>query len=245
MAWEIAGWYENLGAREEAIAWIDRSIELSHGTTYTFLGAYMIYSYFGEEDKALVYAEKSVEREPKNVWALRALGSRDIESGQVELALDRWQRAYPDLVSNKTLVVDDSNWGEALFFAENLKEAGATEWAMHLATGYLEHYKKWVKESSPRQWEMDDIEPELYATLGWKRETLDAMRRSIVDGHHRMTPIWYTLPAYDFIRDEPEFKELMDVLHSDLAEQLRRVRQMECNGELAPAPGVEFEPVCD
>lgn len=245
MAWEIAGWYESLGAREEAMAWIERSIVLSPGDSYTFLGAYMTYSYFGEEDKAMEYAEKSLELGPKNVWMLRAVGTRDIEAGQAELALERWQRAYPALVSNKNLIVDDSNWGEAWFFAQNLKEAGETEWAMHLMNGYLDQYHKWVRESSPRQWEIDDAEPEIYASLGRKKEALDAMRRSIVDGHHRITPIWYMLPAFDFIRDDPEFLELMEVLHTDLAEQLKRVREMECNGELAPAPGVKIEPVCD
>ena len=78
-----------------------------------------------------------------------------------------------------------------------------------------------------------------------KDETLDALRHSIVDRNWRATPIWYDLPVYDFIRHDPEFKQLMEIVHSDLAKQLKRVRSMECNGELAPAPGVAQVRICD
>ena len=57
--------------------------------------------------------------------------------------------------------------------------------------------------------------------------------------------MWYDLPVYDFVRDEPEFREIMETLRAELAVQLKRVRAMECKGELAPAPGVVVEVPCD
>ena len=57
--------------------------------------------------------------------------------------------------------------------------------------------------------------------------------------------MWYDLPVYDFVRDELEFREIMETLRAELAVQLKRVRAMECKGELAPAPGVVVEVPCD
>jgi tetratricopeptide (TPR) repeat protein len=245
IAWEVSGLYTDLGGRAEAIAWMDRSNELRPGNSYTWLSAYMTMAYFGEEDAALEYTDRCLELEPGNPWALRILGFRDIEAGRSEEALDRWQRAYPTITARESQLADDFDFCDALFYAQNLKEAGEIEWAMNLTNGCLDELNRQIEESSIRQWEVDDIAPEILATLGQKNETLEAMRRSIVDGHHRMTPIWYSLPHFDFVRDEPEFQELMDILHADLAEQLKRVREMECNGELAPAPDVEIELVCE
>lgn len=245
LAWEISGLYTDLGGRAEAIAWMDLSNDLRPGNSYTWLSAYMTMAYFGEEDIALEYAKHCLELEPGNPWAARVLGFRDIEDGRPQEALERWQRAYPTLTTRESHLADDFNFCDALFYAQNLKAAGETEWAMSLTNGCLDELNRQIEESSIRQWEINDIEPELFATLGQKNETLDAMRRSIVDGHHRITPIWYSLPMFDFVRDEPEFQELMGILQSDLAGQLERVRKMECNGELAPAPGVEIERVCD
>ena len=68
---------------------------------------------------------------------------------------------------------------------------------------------------------------------------------SIIDQHFLGTSIWYDLPVYDFVRGEPEFKVIMDTLKAELAEQLKRVRAMECAGELAPSPGVELRVDCN
>ena len=51
----------------------------------------------------------------------------------------------------------------------------------------------------------------------------------------------YKAPGFEFLWDEPEFQELMEIFHANLASQLERIREMERNGELAPAPGVVLE----
>ncbi len=47
-------------------------------------------------------------------------------------------------------------------------------------------------------------------------------------------------PAYDFLWDDPEFLELDRVVRERLARQCQRVEEMERNGELPPAQGVNL-----
>jgi tetratricopeptide (TPR) repeat protein len=245
IAWEVMGWYADLGAREEALAWLDRQLEAGPGDPWRWFGAGVVAKYFGDKQKALEYIEKTLEIEPGLNWAMREMDFHDIGEGRPEIAWQRWQSAYPALFINETPTVDDSNFGTAIMLAQFFIAVGETERAEYLLTSCLDILKTWMSESSARDSSLLDTEQEIYASLGMKDETLEALRESIIDRNWRATPMWYDLPIYDFIRDDPQFQELMDIVHSDLAEQRQRVRAMECNGELAPAPGVELVLVCD
>ena len=51
----------------------------------------------------------------------------------------------------------------------------------------------------------------------------------------------YYSPAFDFLREEPEFQELMAILDADFTRQREHLREMERNGEMPPAPGVTYD----
>ena len=86
-----------------------------------------------------------------------------------------------------------------------------------------------------------DLEQEIYAALGLKEETLDAMRTAIIDRQNYSGTWMYAFPQFDFLRDEPEFQELVGIMHANLGRQFERIREMERNGEMPPAPGVDLE----
>jgi len=245
VAWEVMGWYLDLGAREEALVWLDRQLELGPGDPWRWFGAGVVAKYFGEKEKALGYIKKTLEIEPGLTWAMREMDLHDIEEGQAELALERWQTTYPALFINETPTVDRSNFGEAIMLGQLFMVVGETERAEYLLTSCLDILRTLASEDSTRDSSILDTEQEVYASLGMKEETLEAVQRSIMDRNWRATSVWYDLPIYDFLRDDSEFQELMEIVHNDLAEQLKRVRTMECNGELAPAPGVAKVLVCD
>lgn len=243
IAWEIFGWYVDIGAREEAMAWMDRQLELRPGSKWNWIASGLGYAWFGDDDAAREYFERILEEDPQFTLALRALGTYDIEAGRAEHALQRWQRAFPVLTTGKDLVIDIDNYGKAMVFTQFLLETGESERAQPFQDGLLAFLS--YRQSPYRESMQLDDDPEIYATLGRKEETLKALRRSIIDNSFLATSMWYDLPVYDFVREEPEFKAIMDTLQAELAEQLKRVREMECNGELAFAPGVVQVLACD
>ena len=53
----------------------------------------------GNETRALAYAQKSVQSDPRNTVALALLRDHDIQTGHVHDARKRYEQAYPELFS--------------------------------------------------------------------------------------------------------------------------------------------------
>lgn len=199
--------------------------------------SYFTPAYLGDQATALERAEQVQERYPGNFYILTALGDRDIAAGQAERAIQRWQDAFPSLANEADRVVDLSNIEEALAFAGQLLQAGQKQQAHDLLRQCLP-VANGVRRESFQYWHLSRI----YAMLGRKTETLDASRRLVIDGQRRWGRIFFDRPEFDFLRDDLEFRELMQLIEDDIALQLERVREMERNGEMPPAPGVELFP---
>jgi tetratricopeptide (TPR) repeat protein len=238
-AWWVANSYADFGAREEALAWMERSIELSPTSAMTWAIAYQVYYFLGFEDEAMEYAVRSLELYP-TTWGLQAVGAWDIREGRAEKALERWRLAYPLLATDHP-VVEATHIRPVLYYAMILMDAGETGQAERLMNQCLDALDKWQNETFVRATVVLDFEQEIYAALGLKEETLAAVRTAIVDRQNYSGQWMYAFPPFDFIRDEPEFQELMAILHANLAQQYERISEMERNGELAPAPGVVLE----
>ena len=86
-----------------------------------------------------------------------------------------------------------------------------------------------------------------YCDLGWRvylgirdrERTIAALRNEIVDRRDREYNAEFDDPGLDWLRDDPEFVEIMRALQDDLAKQRAWVTEKECAGEMPPAPGVE------
>ena len=240
-AWWVASAYAEFGAREEALAWMERSLELSPGSALTWFVAYQVYYLLGFEDEAMEYAVRSLELYSTE-YALQAVGTWDIREGRAEKALERWRLAYPLLATSDLPVVESTDIRPVLYYARNLMEAGETGQAEHLLNLCLDALDKWQNEAFVRNGYVLEFETEIYAALRLKEETLAAMRRAIIDQQNYSGTWMYAFPPFDFIRDEPEFQELMEIFYANLARHLERIREMERNGEMPPAPGVELHP---
>jgi tetratricopeptide (TPR) repeat protein/TolB-like protein len=238
----VASMYGDFGARKEALAWMKRALETGPGSSGNWYIAYQIYYLQGFEDEAMGYAVRALELDPGNAWALHAVGIWDIRQGRVEEALERWRLAFPLYTASDRPAIDASDLRPLLYYASNLMEAGETTRASSLLEQCLDVLDKWQKERFVRESVVLDLEQEIYAALRFKEETLAAMRTAIIDRQNYSGTWMYAYPMFDFIRQEPEFHELMAIMQANLARQYERVRELERNGELPPAPGVEIDP---
>jgi tetratricopeptide (TPR) repeat protein len=241
----VAGNYAELGMRDEALAFMERGLELSPTAYWAWMMAGAVHKRLGDRELAGQYLDRAAELNPEFKRQLWKQIYEDIDSGQPERALDRYMEAFPAFTSNTDQEIDYTNLWQWLEFGWILIDVGQVERGRHI----LEDLARFLEEKcSEGPWispEGPDICGgliEVYADLEDREATLDQMRRLIVDQHRRFDVFRYDEPEFDFVRDEPEFQELMDILHADLAAQRERVREMERNGEMPPAPGVVFEP---
>ena len=73
------------------------------------------------------------------------------------------------------------------------------------------------------------VEPlyaKVYALLGRNDDAIEWLRLSVADGTLAWALAWMADPAFDRIRDEPEFQQLLNEIEAELAIQLERVREM-------------------
>jgi hypothetical protein len=133
-------------------------------------------------------------------------------------------------------VIDLSNIVVAMDYATNLVQAGHSGRARLLLQRCLPVGVQ-VKSRSTR----NDYESRINAMLGQKEQALDALRREIIEGHRRWGRFSFTQSEFDFLRDEPEFQRLMQIVETDITGQLEQICEMERNGEMPPAPGVLYE----
>jgi len=76
----------------------------------------------------------------------------------------------------------------------------------------------------------------LNASLGRADAAIDALRNAHESGTLYMWRRRVEDPIFDSLRDEPEFRELIDETAARMALQLERVREMERGGELPMLP---------
>jgi len=232
----VATSYNKLLMPEVALAWVNRALDLSPTATWAWTLAAFIHADLGNSDTARDYFLHLLELDAANRFALRELATRDIAQDQWEIALERWRQAYPELVSADEPLVDRKNLDVAVFFASNLLEAGQENEGLQLLNKCLAVALDMPLKSDSEYWASW-----IYVLMGDREEALAGIRRSIIDGHKGVEGSFLLRPEYDFLRDEPEFQELMQIIKTDSNEQRERILEMERNGEMPPAPGVLYE----
>lgn len=233
----VATVYKDLGMWEEAVAWSERGLELSPTARWAWILAASIRNQMGDDVTAREYWLQVLELDPESRVALMETGSFDVANGQWETALERWRQAYPALVNVDEPLIDQGNMAIAFNFSYNLMEAGEKAWGRDVLGRCLE-----VALDLPMQVEIDYWLSQIYVLMEDREKTLDIMRNDKTGN-----PEEYLARQFDFLRDDPEFQELMQELEDmpvqdELAPQRERVLEMQHNGEMPPAPGIEFKP---
>jgi len=233
----IATNYRHLGMKAEAYAWIDRAIELSPTDVWVWVLAAYVHRTFGDDELAMDDHRRCLELEPDHHISLKALATRDIEQNRWAQARERWGQAYPELVYPEPPAVNARNMEAAAAYATNLEQAGLTEEAKRMAELIGEVVAGLPPDSDGAKFYRSymamvvDPDPE---------RMIRELRTQIVDNHQRAELDFYN-SEYDIVRDRTEFQELVKIVEDDLAMQRERLRAMERNGEMPPAPGVKLK----
>lgn len=238
----IAGNYARLGARDEAMAWLDRVIELNATGRIAFLIAVIVNTELGNGGQADAFAEQFAEMYPDDVRVFLVLQEKYIRNDQPEKALELYLETYPDLHKPYELLSDADEMWRVIEYAGLLVRVGEEEKARLLLQRILERIDEECRPGGATGSFLCDWTYVVHAYLRDKDKTLAELRRLIVEKQQRMYyREWYCFDhspygELDFLKGDPEYERLMDIVRNDFASQLERVREMERNGEIPPTP---------
>ena len=229
--------YEMLGDLQESYRWHKPGASIGFTDSTPALSSQK-YRISGDKEQWLRELHEVFQDRPSWVYR-RHLLNMDLREGRAEIALERYKSVpfFSDLFEEEIPVfVNLSKVKGAMEVAEILIQTGDKERAYYLldqAWDVLQYYPRegWTWYYSAGYGVRDAT---IHALKGDKRQALDALKVAIDGGFRDRWEL--ESAALDTIREEPEFKALMEIVEADWAKQLANVRGMEANGKLAAIP---------
>ena len=240
-AWQtvsMAKIYSDIGAREEALAFLARAEELRPEG----LSGWPLYVHWnlGQEAEATAYATELLERVPWHFSAVDWFNQMDIREDRVEDALARARNAWPAATASD-VEVDESNVLLVAKYAELLQQSGDTAQAEIFFNRCLRHLETRPTRTNFLGATHLRLRAWILVQLGRHDEGLQLLKRLYED--YSFGPydrFVYGLPVWDPVRDREEFQQFRAKLDADADRQLARLREMERNDEMPAAPGVQL-----
>jgi tetratricopeptide (TPR) repeat protein/TolB-like protein len=253
----VAGGYADLVMRTEAVAWKDRALALSPTSAWAWQMAGAIHARLGDHDIATEYFDRAVELgfdpatqlgqavRPRTLWQEI---EEELEAGRKERALQLFADAYPEISNNDSLEIGPRNVWRVVDYAGLLIDVGREDegqalWNRSLA--FVEDRCRDGRLAGAEEADWCDNLFFVHARRKQRDETLAALRRLIVDQRRIAEHYAYAGELVEFIKDDPEYMEIMSVLNEILEKQRKRVHEMECNDEMPPAPYVDLAQACN
>lgn len=236
----VAQQYAALGMRKEALRFLDKALEWMEWDPSVLFMAGHTYERLGDTDAALGYWKRFVETTPdKDDEQMPAiLIDIYLNEGRYDEALQYFRQSYPSLVSV------DAEPGDSMFWYARLLEA-----AGYAEDARLRFEKVAAQLESTCAEDMDEptcryLPWQVYAELRDRRKTLDWLRFTLLDRPYFANNQFFDHESLDFLREDAEFRELMDYLNAEMDKQRARIRQLECDGDMPPAPGIDTSDFC-
>jgi TolB-like protein/cytochrome c-type biogenesis protein CcmH/NrfG len=163
----------------------------------------------GDGSEVLRMARRVLESDPTNGAALALLRDADLATGHAESARARYAAAYPELVAGATPKIHFRNASIALDIVPVLLRTGAAGQATAVLDGLDEYRRKGPGQPRVERRFTDAV---LLALRGDSAGALGALRDAQQAGWRG--PGWRYVrdsdPAFDSIRNRPEFKAVFD-----------------------------------
>ncbi|MDX1516832.1 MAG: tetratricopeptide repeat protein, partial [Woeseiaceae bacterium] len=222
--------YLELGDADNARVWIDRGMQLAPRTFYALFSSLLFSVYEHDVESTRDLARTLLEEYPQSSDALHHLRNIDLAAGRYEVALSRYARAYPALTDGSDPVVDIGNLFTAIDLALVYRKLGDDVRAEQLLQAGLRAIPEIPRLGVNGYWIAD---VRIHAIRGDVPRAVDALAAAIDEGWRLLT--WYHFhldPTLEPIRHDPRFQQLRDRVEQDLAEQARRVKELQQSGDL-------------
>jgi TolB-like protein/Tfp pilus assembly protein PilF len=227
----VAAWlgllYLDLGDEAAAEHWINKALEFRPDSTFPNWAKEMLLIYQNKNADTKEYANKVLQQEPNWALSLANLRNQDLQAGRVVDASTRYEKRFPALFNDDDPKIDNSNVDSAINIALIMTSLGQPARANTLLDGSLDYA---ISTTMPRlhwyafaygiPWQV-----QIYALQGKTQEALETLRQAIDNGWRGLW--WYWLehdPNLDSIRQEPEFRAMVEEIKLDMASQLKRIQ---------------------
>jgi TolB-like protein len=213
----LAGLYLDLGDESQSFATIEQAAARWPDDWNIKLWLAFINLVRLDNAGTMRHAVRSLALYARNPWALVFLRNADLQSGRVEDALARYQKAYPELFVPGAPRLDGLNYGVAVDLALVLQKRGDTARANVLLDAAAQAIGK-LPRLGLGGYGITDVQ--IHALRGDKAKALAALREASTAGWRYLWRYFRDFdPALASIRDEPEFKAIFADIERDMARQ--------------------------
>jgi TolB-like protein/Tfp pilus assembly protein PilF len=222
---DLGSAYLALGDDKRAESWFEKAMTQAPGGLQQ-VGVYLglLYLFRGEPDQAAEYLDAVLAEQPENQLALYMQVNLDIADGNIKRALTLYEESFPELFAVDP-DVGPANHVVAIHLTALLSRTGEVEQMGRL----LELAEQEIEAYAPRH--LGD-EAAIHALRGDDRAALEIL--ASMDNSEK-TQSWRQFvvshPAFQSLRESPEFQALDQQFEAEMADQLIRVRAMEAREE--------------
>ena len=231
--------YLDLGGEVEAQHWINKSVELQADGVFSNWAKEMLLLSQGESTQATNYAGKVLQQKPDWAISLADLRNQDLLMGLATDASARYEKQFPMLFQDDDPKIDRFNVDAAINLSLVMTSLGRQARAQLLLDRSLDYAES---TSMPRlhwypvAYGISQL-VQIYALQGKTEKALKVLKQAVDNNWRGLW--WYWLehdPNLDSIRQEPEFRAMVEEIKADMAAQLERVRALDANEELESTP---------
>lgn len=218
----IGAVYLRLDDLPRAEQWFRKGIELQPDFVYTYVALSLLYLEQGKHNEAIKECEKILSISPEDVVGLNALGDAELFSGNYVRAKEYYERAIAK-ISNRWNVYSGRCNTTGLGYA--LWKIGEQDSARKKFNESLRLDQKELEQNS--EWYIIPYDlAAIHAIQGNKTEAYTWLQKAIEAGW-RTYRLALIDPLFENLRNEQQFKQMMEEVKAKVDEMRRRVEQME------------------
>ncbi len=171
----------------------------------------------GNFEEAVRVSELEVEQRPQSWYPKMQLADYLARVGDWARIVEVVSSAFPDLMTQQPQLNDWKQWG-ARRLAEAMLKTGQTEQAHLLIDATLTHFER-SRKLQAGGWMAGPEDALLHALLGEHERALDSLDKAIVRDWMFYARAVIEDSAFNALREDPRFTELVDRLAQNMADQ--------------------------